>query len=183
MTHILKPITEPFDKEVETLLKAFPRQDGYLLSLFRVFANSARFLKKGVLNLLDKQSPLDLRIREIIILRVTGKYACHYEWGVHAAVFSKYARLTQEQLYQTVLGSPHEDCWDEKEQRLLEAVDALLDKGKLSNTLLQKFREQWRVEQQLEIFALCGNYQTISYVANSAELNEEAFGLPFPKPH
>lgn len=102
---------------------------------------------------------------------------------MHAAVFSKHARLTQEQLYQTVLGSPYEDCWDEKEQRLLEAVDALLDKGKLSNTLLQKFREQWRVEQQLEIFALCGNYQTISYVANSAELNQEAFGLPFPKPH
>lgn len=53
----------------------------YLLQLFRVFANSPRFLKKGALNLLDKDSPLTLRQREIVILRVCANNDCEYEWG------------------------------------------------------------------------------------------------------
>jgi hypothetical protein len=36
------------------------------------------------------------------------------------------------------------------------------------------------VAQQLEIFALCGNYHTISFVANAARLQPEAFAAGVP---
>ena len=39
----------------------------------------------------------------------------------------------------------------------------------------------WDLAQQLEILALVGNYHTISFVANSAELNKEPGAPDFPE--
>ena len=60
MSNRLSPLEPPFAPEIDTLLARYPRQEGYLLTLFRTFANSARFLQRGVPNLLDKDSPLAL---------------------------------------------------------------------------------------------------------------------------
>jgi len=46
--------------------------------------------------------------------------------------------------------------------------------------LIEQFESDWTKEQQLEIFALCGTYHTISFVANSARLPNEPFGALFP---
>ena len=43
------------------ILAKYPGVDGYILSLFRVFANSLRFLKKGAVKLLDPDSGLVVR--------------------------------------------------------------------------------------------------------------------------
>ena len=72
MSNILTPLMPPYTPELAMVMERYPQQDGYLLKLFRVFANSARFAKKAVPNLLDKGSPLSLREREIIILRTTA---------------------------------------------------------------------------------------------------------------
>ena len=85
MSNSLHPIKEPFPEEIASLLAQYPTVDGYLLALFKTFANSQRFLEKGVPNLLDEESPLPLRVREIVILRVTANKNCEYEWGVHVA--------------------------------------------------------------------------------------------------
>ena len=56
MMHKLNPIRSPFNKDVEAILMNYPKgPNGYTLKLFRVFANSLRFLAgKGVVNLLDE---------------------------------------------------------------------------------------------------------------------------------
>lgn len=89
MSNKLSPIEQPYPSEVAGILAAYPQQDGYILSLFRTFANSLRFLKKGVPNLLDKESPLPLRIREIVIALV----------GTHHTIsfVANTARLQNEQ--------------------------------------------------------------------------------------
>lgn len=81
MKHVLKPIEPPFSPDVAEIFAQYPQgKDGYIIRLFRVFANSMRFLtKKGALNLLDKESPVSLREREIAILRVTANKDCEYE--------------------------------------------------------------------------------------------------------
>ena len=111
MTHVLKPLEEPYPPEAAEILKTYPQQGGYLLTLFRTFANSVRFLKKGVANLLDDQSPLSLKQREIVILRVTANCLCEYEWGVQVAAFAKRAGLSSEQVRTTRLGDHHAPCW------------------------------------------------------------------------
>lgn len=182
MTRSLAPVEPPFPESLARLLDAYPKQDGYLLSLFRVFANSERFLRKGVPNLLDKDSPLDLRSREIVILRVTGNLNCAYEWGVHAAIFARAAKLTGEQVAATRLGPPDAPCWNGREAALLAAIDSLCRSGTLDDALLAAFRRDWNPGEQLEILALCGAYSTISFVANVSRLPPETFASPFPEP-
>jgi AhpD family alkylhydroperoxidase len=179
MPHALQPLAEPFSPEVTAALDGYPRRDGYLLHLFRVFANSTRFLKKGVVNLLDRDSPLPMRQREIVILRVCAANGCEYEWGVHVAAFAAHAGLTEEQVRATWLDHAAR-CWDPAESLLIEVVDQLCARGNLDDAALTAFQAQWTVAQQLEIFALCGNYHTISFVANAARLQPEAFAAGVP---
>lgn len=172
---------EPFPPKVRKVLETYPRgKDGYILKLFRVFANSVRFLdKKGVLNLLDDDSPLLLREREIVILRVTAISGCEYEWGVHAAFFSKAAGLTDTQIGATCSDQPGEDCWTDAELVLIKCVDELHSQQKIQDDTYEKFQAIWTLEQQLEILALCGNYHTVCMVANTARIDPEPFGLRF----
>lgn len=178
MTNTLGPLDPPFTPEIQAILSQYPQQDGYLLRLFRTFANSERFLKKCIPNLLDKESPLDLRTREIVILRVTANRNCEYEWGVHVAIFSKAAGLTGDQVAST--RTHNYDCWSQKEQRLIAAVDQLCEMATINENLLNPFKDDWSKEEQLEIIALCGTYSTISYVANVADLPLEPFAMKFP---
>lgn len=178
MSNSLAPIEPPFSAEVAELLAQYPQQNGYILSLFRTFANSTRFLKKGVPNLLDRASPLDLRTREIVILRVTAKRNCEYEWGVHVAIFAGAAKLSEAQIAATRNGD--RDCWTQAELRLIDLIDEICETATLHEDSLKDFQTAWAQEQQLEILALIGAYSTISYVANIARLPGEAFGAHFP---
>lgn len=181
MPHQLRPLEPPFDAEVAAVLAHYPQQDGYLLTLFRTFANGLRFLRKGVPNLLDRGSPLPLRVREIVIHRVTANFDCEYEWGVHAAIFPDAAGLSTEQIDATRLHGPDAPCWDEADRDLLQAIDELCRTGTLTDATLARFEAAWSLEQQLEIMALCGTYHTISLVANVARLPGESFGRRFPQ--
>lgn len=173
------PLEPPFLPEVDQVLSGYPKQDGYILSLFKTFANSIRFLKKGVPNLLDRDSPIKLRTREIVILRTTANRNCEYEWGVHVSVFAEAARFTEAQIQATRLGQS--DCWSTEELHLISVVDQLCASGVLDSETLTNFQSQWSCEQQLEIMALIGTYSTISYVANVAQLPPENFAASFPK--
>jgi alkylhydroperoxidase family enzyme len=180
MTNQLSPLTEPYEPEVAAVLASYPSQDGYVLGLFRTFANSLRFLKKGVPNLLDKASPLPLRMREIVILRTTANRNCEYEWGVHVAIFVGAAKLSEQQVAATRDASIEVALWSPVEANLLLAIDDLCTTGKIAPEALALFQTHWSMEQQLEIFALCGTYSTISFVANNADLPLEPFGARFP---
>ncbi len=174
----LRPLSE-LSGDVAAMLDNYPQRDGYLLELFRVFANSQRFLNKGVANLLDKKSPLDLRERELVILRTCANRRCEYEWGVHVAEFATAAGFDESQINSTALGSADDPCWSFRESLLLRVVDELCEAGTVARVLAE-FEVIWSLEQQLEILALCGNYHTISFVANTARLDREVFAPGFP---
>jgi len=180
MTAVLTPRSPPYPDDIARLLARYPDSDRYLLGLFRVFANSARFLAKGVQNLLDANSPLSLRERELVILRVTANLGCEYEWGVHAAIFAERAGLDDAMLRATTLGDSDADVWSEDDVLLLAVVDALCRDGHLPGATLDRFRRRWDHEQQLEILALAGNYHTVAFVANASELEPEPFARPLP---
>ena len=181
MKQSLQPIAEPFPADVADILAKYPQgQDGCILQLFRVFANSKRFLTdKGPSNLLDKGSPLSLRQREIIILRVTANNQCEYEWGVHVSVFAKAARLTPAQIAATCAAEGTGPFWDEDENLLIQCIDQLCQQSKIQDAIYEKFQEHWTLEQQLEILALCGNYHLVSLVANTSRLSLEPASASF----
>lgn len=182
MKAILRPIETPFPTEIEDIFKRYPQgRDGYILKLFRVFANSLRFLTgKGALNLLDRDGPLPIREREIVILRVTANTNCEYEWGVHVAAFAHAAALTNEEVEATRLGSSAAACWSSKERVLVECIDQLCRRAIIADAAYAQFQALWSLEQQLEILALCGNYHLISFVANTSRIELEDFATSFP---
>ncbi|MFC3105253.1 carboxymuconolactone decarboxylase family protein [Salinisphaera aquimarina] len=181
MKHVLEPVETPFSPRVAAALDRYPRHEGYILQLFRVFANSLRFLEKGSVNLLDKGSPLTLRQREIVILRVCANNDCEYEWGVHVSVFARSAGLTQAHIAATRAGDHESICWSADEALLVKAVDELCADATVRAPTYARFQETWTTEQQLEILALCGNYHTISFVANTSRLQNESFAARFPR--
>ncbi|WP_169568229.1 carboxymuconolactone decarboxylase family protein [Sneathiella limimaris] len=180
MSNPLTPLTAPFSAEIEDMLAPYPRVEGYLLSLFRTFANSKRFLKNGVPNLLDKESPLPLRIREIAIHRITARYRCEYEWGIHAAVFQQAAGFSDTQLRDLCRDKIDPAHWTPEEYRLIRCLDTLIDRADLSKAEWLEFTSDWSREQQLELINLVGAYHTVSMVANVAKLPNETFAKPFP---
>ncbi|WP_416896566.1 MAG: carboxymuconolactone decarboxylase family protein [Minwuia sp.] len=180
MSNPLSPLPEPWPPAVAERLARYPQRDGYILKLFRSFANSERFLAKGVANLLDRESPLPMRQREIVILRVTANLGCEYEWGVHVTAFGQHVGFTPEQIAATRSGAADDPCWPAEEALLLAVVDGICRDGHPDEIRKAAFRSAWTVEQQLEILALCGNYHTISFVAKTAELELEDFAARFP---
>ena len=181
--HVLLPIEAPYQTDIAQILEGYPKDEsGYILKLFRVFANSKRFLGgRGPANLLDKASPLTLRQREIVILRVTANLGCEYEWGVHVAVFAQAAGFSQAEIQLTHADTVDATTWSEEESLLLACVDDLCQQAKISDANYARFQAHWTVEQQLEILALCGHYHLISFVANTARLAPETGAPPFPK--
>lgn len=181
MKHVLQPIEQPFPSDIAEIFDRYPKdKDGYILQLFRVFANSRRFLtSKGPLNLLDRDSPLSMHEREIVILRVTANCNCEYEWGVHVATFARAADLTEEQVASTRSGDSEAVCWEPADGLLINCVDQLCRQSVIEAGTYERFQEQWNLEQQLEIFALCGNYQLISFVANTSRLPPEPTAARF----
>jgi alkylhydroperoxidase family enzyme len=170
----------PYPDAIAERLSRYPQRDGYILQLFKTFANSPRFLNKAVANLLDKESPLGIRLREIAILRTTSNLDCEYEWGVHVAAFAKAAGLTDEQVAATRLGDGGSPCWSDEERLLIHAIDDLCRAGGIEPATYAEVARTWDLEEQLEIIAICGNYHTICFVANTARLEGERFGARFP---
>lgn len=182
MKHILKPIKPPFPAEIAEIFSRYPQgEDGNIIQLFRVFANSIRFLtSKGATNLLDKDSPLSVHERELVILRVTANCNCEYEWGVHVSVFAKSSGLTKEQVAATRRKGSGATCWSSEESLLIECIDQICQDSKIQDGTYSKFQEQWELDQQLEILSLCGNYHLISFVANTSRIPPEETGARFP---
>lgn len=176
----LKALEAPFSEEVAGILEKFPQTNGYLLKLFRMWANSPRHLKKfSAASLLDKGSPLSIREREIVILRTTALKNCEYEWGVHVTVFAEKAGLSKEQIQNTLEAETSPALWASKEHLLLNICDELQRSGVLSAETKATFQLAYSSEAQLEIFALCGFYTTVAFTANNSEIGLEPFAANF----
>ena len=150
------------------------------LVLFRVMAAHARAWEKLRAGSLLDGGPLSLREREIVIDRTCALNRCEYEWGVHVAIFAAAAKLTDEQVRATVLGSADATCWSAAEQALIAAVDALHHRATLDDAEFAALAAHYDDDRILEIIMLCGAYRTVSYLANGLRLALEEKAARFP---
>ena len=177
-------VPDPADLSPETtaLLARFPTARGARLELFLALTDAPRVMQRIFQGgMLDPDSPLTLRERELVIWRVCARCGCEYEWGVHVAGFARAAGLEGAQVEATLtapsaLGGL---ALDDDDRLLLEVVDALHDQGDLPDALRERFARRHPREVQLEIIALAGFYHSISWIANVARLPCEPFGPGF----
>lgn len=152
------------------------------LGLFTTLARDERLFQRFMAGGLLDRGHLTLRQRELIILRITARCGCEYEWGVHAALFGARAQVTAEQQRSLVHGKPSDACWTAEERALLEVCDALDARAQLDDDRYALAREVVGELGLLEVAMLCGFYRTVSYVVATARLPLEPFAARFPAP-
>ena len=147
------------------------------LALFRTVATSQRAWEKFVAGSLLDKGPLPLREREIVIDRTAARCDCSYEWGIHVALFGERAGLSSEQLRATASNQLDPALWSEAELVLLESVDSLIDRKRLTDGEYDRIAGHFTTDQILEIVQLVAYYHGVALMCGALDLRPEP-GLP-----
>lgn len=173
----ITPLTPPYDPEVADLLEPMMPPGVQPIALFRTFVKNrpmTRAMQRWGGYALSRDLSLSLRLRELVIDRVTARCGAEYEWGVHVAFFAERAGFDPAQIRSLTHGDADDPCWtDPTERAVLAAVDELHDQGRLSPQVADGLAEHLDEAQRLDLALLAGWYHAISYAANVAELPNE----------
>lgn len=127
-------------------------------------------------------SHVSVRQREILLLRVTARCGCEYEWGMRVHYFAADAGLTSAEISATVHGDAGSPCWKPPEAILIRLADQLHDDCDVSDELWGELRATFDDQAILELLVMAGYYRTVAYVAKGLRLPlEPKVGLPFPQ--
>jgi alkylhydroperoxidase family enzyme len=179
MTPRLSPAVPPFPEEVQARLAKL-MGDRPPLTLFATLARDPRLFERFMAGGLLDRGNLSLRIREIVIDRITALAKSEYEWGVHVAFFAEKARLTEDQIRSTARGGASDPCWAAEEQAVIVACDQLHHSCNLDDAAWTGLKANFKDEAILEILMLAGIYRTVSYLTNALRMTLEDFGRRFP---
>lgn len=174
----LAPLPQPWPKPIADLLATYPQGPEGPIALFRTLAHSERTLRKvAAAGVLDRQSPISVREREILILRVSANAACEYEWGIHVLSFARKAGLDARQIKDTRSVRPDPELWSEAERVLFALADQLHARCDVEDPLWEALTWHWNTEQIMEMLLLCGFYRMIACFNNVLQVVPEA-GAP-----
>ncbi|MDH4743747.1 carboxymuconolactone decarboxylase family protein [Sphingomonas sp. CBMAI 2297] len=176
----IAPLERPFPPAFDAQMQALMR-GAEPLRLFTTLAKSERaWTKFSAGSLLDRDSPLSLRQREIVIHRTTARCGCEYEWGVHAAIFAPAVAVDAAQLHATVHGPADAATWSPEERVLLATVDALLDERRLGDDAWAGLKAHFSDEQAFEIVQLVAFYHGVALICGAFDLPLETQAARFP---
>ena len=177
----IEPLTKPYPPEFDARMKVLMRGADPLVLFTTLATNERAWTKFSGGSLLDKGSPLSMRVREIVIDRTCARCGNEYEWGVHVAGFAPHIGLTDAQVRATVHGGADDPAWtDPAEAVLIATVDALIDRKKLTDAEWAALKAHYDDAQSLEIVQLVGFYHSVSLICGALDLPLEANAARFP---
>jgi 4-carboxymuconolactone decarboxylase len=115
---------------------------------------------------------LEPRDRELLILRVSWRTQCRYEWAQHSRM-ALAAGLTAEQIA-AVAGSLALGPWSDDDLDLLRAVDEVADDHRVAEGTWTRLADRFNEKQLLEVLFVVGSYLCLAIVLNSAGLEPDA---------
>ncbi len=176
----IAPLTPPYELAVTAQLEKMMPTGVPPIGLFRTFARNlpmAQAMGSWGSYELSKRLSLSMRMRELVIDRVTARCGCEYEWGVHLAFFGDRVGLTDDQKRSITSGMPDDPCWPSEEAALLRGVDELHDHADISDATWSVLASTLTAEQLLDVLMLAGWYHGISFTANACRIPLEE-GMP-----
>jgi alkylhydroperoxidase family enzyme len=175
----IAPLEAPYEDAIAEAFNLVTPPGKQPLKLFRTLARNPRVLQRMFAgNLLDKGS-IDLRARELIILRTCARCSSEYEWGVHVAFFSERAHLSATDVAATRENNLAQSALSSTDMLLINAVDELHETSTIRSALWDQLAAHFTSAQILEIIALTGFYHTISFITNTAAVELEEFAPRF----
>lgn len=141
------------------------------LSLFQLTARHPEVLRrlKAVGSFANRETQIDARDRELMILRMAWRYDSEFEWGQHyQPAFD--AGLSADDLVR-VKTAALDDGWDDWDRAVLAATDGMISDCMIPDTAWHVLRRRYEEETMLEFVIFFGHYTMVSMFANT-------FGLP-----
>lgn len=145
------------------------------LNVFRVLLHHPPLAAAvhGLLRTLLFGAKLDVRLRELAILRIGWATASDYEWTQHWRVALQLG-LPQADL-EAVRDWRGSDRFDEADLAVLSATDETLDTGTISAATWARLEEHLHsAEERLELVVAIGNWRLFSSMLRSLEIPLEA---------
>ena len=126
------------------------------------------------------QTALDVRVRELIILRVAWRTRSAYEWAQHTRI-GHHAGLTVEQLHAIPAGAAAQ-VWTPVEQSVLAATDQMVDGFTVDDRTWAQLSEHFSDTELVELLFVAGAYLCFAVVTNSAGLQPDPPTEPIDAP-
>jgi len=100
----IDPATPPYTQAVQALFDRLPASWSPPFLQFTILARDERLLLRHVRGAVSYLEPshVTLRQREVLLLRVTGRCRCAYEWCLRVHYFADEAGLNDAQLRASV---------------------------------------------------------------------------------
>ena len=174
------PLNPPYDADIQAAFDRVMPPGMPPLKLFRSMAHNPRVLQRMLAGGLLDRGSIQLRERELLILRATGLCGAEYEWGVHVAGFAGKAGFTAAQIADTCRESIDPALWSPAEQALLALADSLHASASLDDALWQRLAEHFSEQQLIECLLLVGFYHAVSFVVNGLRVEREEYAPRFP---
>ena len=120
-------------------------------------------------------SSIDLRHRELLILRIAWVARSEYEWGNHVLV-ARHAGLSDAEIAAVRTGAAA-DPWSPMERALLSVPDQLYATGGLDDEVWEVLHRHYSDDALVEMVLLVGHYLGVAFLANVAGVEREP-GVP-----
>ena len=112
---------------------------------------------------------LDLRTRELLVLRVAARRRADYEWAQHV-VLAGDVGISDEEVLRVVDG-PDAEGWSAHDAALLRAVDELVDDARIADATWATLAAALDTQQLLDLIFTVGAYDALAMMMRT-------FGVP-----
>ena len=179
----ITPVSPPYAANVQALFDQLPPSWSPPFKLFTALARDERLLLRfaGSSVAYLQPSHVTVRQREVLLLRVTARCKCVYEWGMRVHYFAEEAGLNEAQLYASVHGDADDGSWQPQDKVLVRLADELHDIVSISDALWADLAATFSEEAVMQLLLMAGQYRTVAYLASALQLPPEPdVCRPFP---
>lgn len=158
--------------------------DTRLLNVFGTLAHHPELLRAwlGFATYLLRDSTLDARLRELVVLRVGWLCRSPYEWGQHVHV-ARRAGVNDSDLARLAQGSAAAG-WNPREAAALRAAEELVARDTVSDATWSVLAARFDTREVLDLVFLVGQYRLVSGALNACRVQRDdgldEASLPFP---
>jgi len=164
------------DEKAQALLAPFVARGG-VLNIFRTLANHPDLARRWMVfaNHVLGKSTLDIRERELVILRIGYLCQSGYEWGQHVQI-SRQAGMSDDEIRSAKTG-PDTPGLSDLDRLLLQATDELHADAHVSDATWAALEAHLNTQQLMDLVFTVGQYNLVSMALNSFGVQADE-GLP-----
>jgi 4-carboxymuconolactone decarboxylase len=141
--------------------------NGKVINIFRVLMNHpklARAWSRFATYILSDNQTLNVRDREMIILRIGWLNQAPYEFEQHVRI-AKQGGISDDEIDRISKGP--KAGWNKNDAALLQAADDLFENSIVSDETWKTLSESYNTQQMMDIVFTIGQYNLVSWALNS----------------